>query len=46
MRCMFAVLGTGRLPQVHWLPDPAFFGDGAWTRLRGVLAVVPVIMTA
>ncbi|KAI3430398.1 hypothetical protein D9Q98_004993 [Chlorella vulgaris] len=41
-----ALLIQGRLPQVHWLPDPAFFGDGAWTRLRGVLAVVPVIMTA
>ncbi|EFN52375.1 hypothetical protein CHLNCDRAFT_138809 [Chlorella variabilis] len=36
----------GHLPQVRWLPDPAFFGDGSWERLKNVLATIPVIMTA
>lgn len=37
---------AGHLPQVRWLPDPAFFGDGSWERLKNVLATIPVIMTA
>lgn len=37
---------TGRLPPVHWLPDPAFFGDGALERAKNALGIVPVVMTA
>lgn len=37
---------AGRLPPVHWLPDPAFFGDGALERAKNVLGIVPVVMTA
>ncbi len=37
---------AGRLPTVHWLPDPAFFGDGALERAKNALGIVPVVMTA
>lgn len=37
---------AGQLPAVHLLPDPSFFGDGFLERLKNVVAVVPVIMTA
>ncbi|KAI7845763.1 hypothetical protein COHA_000677 [Chlorella ohadii] len=36
----------GQLPAIHLLPDPSFFGDSFWERLKNVVAVVPVIMTA
>ncbi len=37
---------AGQLPAIHLLPDPSFFGDSFWERLKNVVAVVPVIMTA
>ncbi|KAL4422665.1 hypothetical protein ABPG75_008862 [Micractinium tetrahymenae] len=41
-----AMIVQGRLPPVHWLPDPSFFGDGALERAKNVLGIVPVVMTA
>ncbi|KAL4448998.1 hypothetical protein ABPG77_007715 [Micractinium sp. CCAP 211/92] len=41
-----AMAVQGRLPTVHWLPDPAFFGDGALERAKNALGIVPVVMTA
>lgn len=42
----FGPHAAGQLPAVHLLPDPSFFGDGFLERLKNVVAVVPVIMTA
>ena len=43
LRCHCA---AGRLPEVRWLPDPAFFGEGLLTRAKNILAIIPVMMTA
>ena len=31
---------------MRWLPDPAFFGEGLLTRVKNILAIIPVMMTA
>lgn len=43
---LFQTTFAGKIPPVHWLPDPTFFGTSLLERLTGILAVVPVIMTA
>ena len=31
---------------MRWLPDPALLGHGCLTRLKNLLAIIPVMMTA
>lgn len=41
-----ALLIQGKLPAVHWLPDPSFFGDTFVERTKNILATLPVVLTA